>query len=62
MCKYYLLVDENLAEVGRPLCQPKQINTLSGYIQCENADCTISGTHDEAAKVNEYLNSGFFYE
>lgn len=62
MCKYYLLVDENLAEVGRPLCKPKQINTLSGYIQCENADCTISGTHDEAAKVNQYLNSGFFYE
>lgn len=62
LCTYYQLVDENLTEVGRPLCQPKQINTLSGYIQCSLADCTISGTYEEAQKVNEYLNGGFFYE
>ena len=59
---YYQLVDENLSEVGRPLCQPKKINTLSGYIQCSLADCTISGTFEEAQKVNDYLNNGFFYE
>lgn len=59
---YYELVDENLAEVGRPLCQPKQIDTLSGYILCDKADCHISGTQEEAQKVNEYLNNGFFYE
>lgn len=59
---YYELVDEDLAEVGRPLCQPKQINDLTGFIQCSNADCTISGTQEEAQKVNDYLNNGFFYE
>ena len=61
-CKYFQLVDENLAEVGRPLCQPKRIDTLSGFIQCDKADCTISGTFEEAQKVNSYLNGGFFYE
>ena len=59
---YYLLVDENLLEVGRPFCKPKKISELSGYIQCSMADCTISGTFEEAQKVNDYLNNGFFYE
>lgn len=59
---YYQLVDENLSEVGRPLCKPKQLNTLSGYIKCDQADCTITGTQEEAQKVNDYLNNGFFYE
>lgn len=60
--QHYSVVDENLAEFGRPLCQLKQLNTLSGFILCENADAAITGTQDEAIKVNGYLNSGFFYE
>ena len=60
--KFIELVDENLAELGRPLCKAKQINTLSGYILCQNADCQLSCTADEAAKINGYLNGGFFYE
>lgn len=60
--KFNHIVDENLVEIGRPLCQDKQINTLSGYIMCDRADCTISGTYEEAQKVNDYLNNGFFYE
>ena len=62
MYKYFTVVDENLAEIGRPLCQTRQISTLSGYILCQNADAQISGTADEAEQVNAYLNSGFFYE
>ena len=60
--KYMLAVDENLTENGRPLCQVKQLNTLSGYAVCQNADCIIPGTHEEASKINGYLNSGFFWE
>lgn len=60
--KFITCVDENLTELGRPLCQTKQINTLSGYILCSGADCQITGTQDEAIKVNNYMNSGFFYE
>lgn len=59
---FYRVVDENLTEFGRPLCQVKQINTLSGFILCENADAQISGTADEATKINAYMNTGFFYE
>lgn len=60
--KFINIVDENITELGRPLCQVKQINTLSGYILCSGADCQISGTQEEAIKVNEYMNTGFFYE
>ena len=59
---WYTVVDENLTELGRPLYQAKQINTLSGYILCQGADAAISGTQEEATKINGYLNSGFFYE
>ena len=60
--KFNEIVDENNEELGRPLCQTKQISTLSGYILCDKADAMITGTQDEAIKVNGYLNSGFFYE
>ena len=59
---WYTVVDENLTELGRPLYQVKQINTLSGYILCQGADAAITGTQEEAQKVNAYMNSGFFYE
>ena len=60
--KFFEMVDENITEIGRPLMQTKTINTLSGYIACLNADCIIPGTHDEAEKINGYLNNGFFWE
>lgn len=59
---YFDIVDENLAEIGRPLCQTKVINTLSGYILCQLADCQITGTQAEAQKINHYMNTGFYYE
>ncbi len=62
LSRFNLIVDENLAEIGRPLCQTKVINTLSGYILCQLADCQISGTQEEAQKINNYMNTGFFYE
>lgn len=60
--KFYRIVDENLTELGRPLYQVKQINTLSGYILCQGADVPITGTQEEAIAINAYMNSGFFYE
>ena len=62
LLKYIEIVDENLTELGRPLCQSKVINTLTGYILCSGADCQITGTQEEAQKINNYMNTGFFYE
>lgn len=57
------LVTEYNTEIGRPLYAPRQINTLSGFIQCTGASSTVStATLQESNLINEFLNGGFFYE
>lgn len=56
------IVDEDNSQVGRPLCQAKVINTLSGYIACENADLDIVASPVEKEMIVSYLNGGFYYE
>lgn len=61
-CYYYRITDEELATIGRPLCAPRRINSLRGFIQCENVDVETSGTPEEKQAIIEYMESGFFYE
>lgn len=56
------IVPENNTDLGRPLCQVKTINTLSGFILCSGADYGGAGTLQERDEINGYLNGGFFYE
>ena len=60
--EHYQVVDENLAEFGRPLCNTRTISTLSGYIQCGEDDLSFSGTKSENEEINRNLKEGFFYE
>ena len=59
---YYDPIDENNTELGRPLGEVKTISSLSGYVQCANAQLALMGHEEEMVKVNGILNSGFFYE
>ena len=56
------IVDEDNAQLGRPLCQTKTISTLSGYIVCENADLDSAASLPEKDQIVSYMNSGFYYE
>ena len=56
------VVDENRTEFGRPLCNTRTINNLSGYIQCGEADHQFSATRTESEEINRNLKEGFFYE
>lgn len=56
------IVNENNTDLGRPLCKTKTINTLSGFILCSSADFGGAGTEEERAEINNYMNTGFFYE
>lgn len=56
------IVDEDNAQIGRPLCQTKTISTLSGFIACENADLDSAASYIEKEQIISYLNSGFYYE
>ena len=56
------MVDENLAEFGRPLCNTRVISTLSGFVQCGEDDHSFTGTLTENNEINKHLKEGFFYE
>ena len=47
---------------GYMLMQKRTISALSGYIKCINASVPISGMQQDRDTINNYLNSGFYYE
>lgn len=55
-------VDDDNTHNGRPLCDMRQISTLSGYILVQDGDVAIAGTSAEDATVRNYLEGGFYYE
>lgn len=62
ICEHYQVVDENIVEFGRPLCNTRTISQLSGYIQCGEADHSFPGTKSENEEINRFMKEGFFYE
>lgn len=55
-------VDEDPTEQGRPLCQVKTINTLSGYVLCAEGEVSCNATESEHRELEAFLTGGFFYE
>lgn len=60
--QHFNLVDEDIAHKGRPLCEIRQINTLSGYILCSDGEFDISCMDEERSMITDFLTSGFFWE
>lgn len=56
------LVEEDLADIGRPLCAVKEIAQVPGYIVVEDADVSLVATAEENRRVKQYMETGFFYE
>lgn len=59
---FYLVADEDLAHRGRPLCQVRQLSTLSGYQLVTDTDLQIPCTKAEMDMIRGYLESGYYYE
>lgn len=55
------IADDNTHN-GRPLCDVRTLNTLSGYMIIQDGDVAINGTSTEDAQVRNYLETGFYYE
>lgn len=52
-----------IATKGLPLAQVDTLSNLAGgYIQCDDASVSIAGDETERQAINNYLNSGFYYE
>lgn len=59
---FYKLVEEDLAQLGRPLCARRTISSLSGYIECEKADLDSAASPSEKDTIITAMNGGFYYE
>ena len=51
-----------IAQKGRPVGVTHAISNHSGYVECIGAYCDMTGTAIEKERVNNYLNTGFYYE
>lgn len=60
--QYYKIVDEDLTHRGRPLCEVRQLNTLSGFILCAEGEIDITCFDNERKEITRHLTNGFFWE
>ena len=60
--QFFRPVDDDNTHNGRPLCEVRQISSLSGYMLIQDGDVEINGTATEDAKIRAYLEGGFYYE
>ena len=51
-----------IAKKGRPVAKTDTISSYSGFVQCDQASVSCSGTAIEKDRINSYLNTGFYYE
>lgn len=62
-CTQKSSTDFPIGVYGRPCAKNLKINTMSGYIKCQNASiANIAGTDEEKTRINSLLNGGFYYE
>lgn len=51
------------AEFGRPVCETRQLNSISGYLQCADPEIKLPTAYPEEIRlVGDYLTGGIFYE
>lgn len=59
---FFIPVDTNNDDAGRPLMQIVTLNTLRGFIQCADGYHNIAAYGSEKNSISAYLTGGFFYE
>ena len=61
--EYTMLAPDDLAGRGRPLCQVRQISSLSGFITADPDELSVSGALEpEISEIRGMISGGFFYE
>ena len=60
--EFFNLAEEDVSDHGKPLCSRVVLNTIPGYILCENAHISAICTVTEQTEIVRYMNEGFFYE
>lgn len=60
--QFYKIVDEDIHHRGRPLCEVRRIDTLSGFILCAEGELELYCYDSERTEIETFLTSGFFWE
>ena len=60
--KFYHLVGEDNAELGRPLGEVRRLGDLNGYIKCGEATVAYAAFDNEQKMIQKFLLDGFFRE
>lgn len=60
--EFFNLAEEDVADHGKPLCSKVKLNTIPGYILCENAHISLTSTVTEQNEIIRYMSEGFYYE
>ena len=60
--QYLSIVDEDNAEIGRPLRAIRKISNIPGYIKCFEVTIDYACMASEKEAIYDFLMSGFFYE
>lgn len=60
---FFAMADDDNANRGKPLCQTRTLNQVSGFTMCGNAHPVLSNaTKNEVEMLEKYLNTGFYME
>ena len=59
---FYRTVENDNAQLGRPLYAKKVLNTIPGYMMIQSPDVSLPCTENEKAMISQYMTSGFFFE
>lgn len=62
IAQFYDQTEIDVVHEGRPLCENKTINTLSGFIRVLHGDVSINIGDEELSSIRQMLESGFYYE
>ena len=59
---HFRIAEEDLHHKGRPLCDTRQLQNLSGFVLCAEGEIDLNCLDEERRMISEYLTSGFFME
>lgn len=56
------IVDEDLANKGRPYCKIRKIRDLGGFMVCPDPDIHFPATKSEMDAIKTYMRGGFYWQ
>lgn len=61
-CQFFEIAAEDNERLGRPLCERRKINTLSGFLQTVDTELQIPATSGEIDMIKSYMEGGMHFD